>query len=125
MGDKELILTGKLKELNFGDWENRPWSEVPREELDAWARMPLDFTVPGGESPRDLKRRVDNWARGFAPGPGDLIIAHAGSLRALAAFILNTEFETTWQWSLPYATPVRVIDIHSGFIPETAPTDAV
>lgn len=112
-----VIVAEELMELDFGAWEGLPWSQIPREALDEWARRPLDFTAPGGESARDLLRRVDAWVRRFEPKSDDLIVAHAGSLRALAACLLNTEFETTWQWPVPYATPLRLIDIDTGFQP--------
>lgn len=110
-----------LMELDFGAWEGRRWDEIPRAGLDAWARQPLDYRMPGGESARDLMRRVDDWARRLRPGPGDLIVAHAGSLRALAAIVLRTGFETTWQWPLPYATPVTLANSNTGFVPDETP----
>ena len=27
----------RLAEMNFGDWEGRPWDSIPRAEIDAWA----------------------------------------------------------------------------------------
>lgn len=112
-----IDLADALMELNFGQWEGQPWSRIPRTALDDWARRPLDFTPPGGESARELKHRVERWVDGFRPAPGDLIVAHAGSLRALAATLLDTEFERTWQWPLPFATPVRITDTETGFVP--------
>lgn len=115
-GDGPLLSNDALKELNFGDWEGLPWSDVPRKELDTWALTPLDFTIPGGESPRQLEHRVRNWFEEFCPDSEDLIVAHAGSLRVLAACILGKEFDITWQWPLPYATPVQVLHGQKGFV---------
>lgn len=119
-GHRPVRVSPALMELNFGQWEQRLWDEVEASHIEEWAKAPLDFCVPGGESARDLHRRVACWARSFQPGSGDLIVAHAGSLRALAAVLLKTDFETTWQWPLPYATPVVLTEITAGFVPYEA-----
>lgn len=116
--DNSAQLQPALRELNFGDWEGRNWDDIDRAKLDRWARQPLDFVMPGGESGRDLYRRVADWAVATRPGPNDLIIAHAGSLRALAAILLECSFDTCWQWPLAYATPVRLHSNNAGFVPE-------
>ena len=48
----------RLAEMNFGDWEGRPWDSIPRLEIDAWAADVAGYAPPGGESPRDLQRRA-------------------------------------------------------------------
>ncbi len=117
---RPIRVSPALLELNFGDWELRRWDDVETSAIDEWAKTPLDYCAPGGESARDLHRRVARWVLRFKPGQGDLIVAHAGSLRALAAVLLQTDFETTWQWPLPYATPVVLTDSTAGFVPYEA-----
>lgn len=119
-GHRPIRTSPALMELNFGAWEGRRWDDIDRAEIDRWALRPLEFRAPDGESARDLFRRVETWARSFRPNQGDLIIAHAGSLRALAAHLLGTDFDTTWQWPLPYATPVTVTRTSDGFVPYEA-----
>ncbi|MGB6101493.1 MAG: histidine phosphatase family protein, partial [Comamonas sp.] len=34
--DLTLESDARLRELDFGDWEGRPWSAVDREAMDAW-----------------------------------------------------------------------------------------
>ena len=105
-----------LRELNFGDWEGLPWDAVDRSALDHWAQQPLDYVIPGGESGRQLYQRVADWVQTVRLGEDDLIIAHAGSLRALAAILLECPFDRCWQWPLAYATPVRLNPNIAGFV---------
>lgn len=105
-----------LRELNFGDWEELPWDAVDRASLDSWAQQPLDFVIPGGESGRELYQRVTDWAQTVRPSEHDLIVAHAGSLRALAAILLECPFDDCWQWPLAYATPVTLNPNIAGFV---------
>ena len=77
----------RLREMSFGDWELRPWSELPRSELDAWAAAPLDYTPPGGEPVSALWSRVaafvaDRRAKGDS---SIIVVSHAGVLKVLAA----------------------------------------
>ncbi len=104
-----------LRELNFGDWEQRPWSGIDRNALDAWAQQPLDFCMPGGESGRDLFHRVKAWANQARIEEGCVFVAHAGSLRALAAAMLEQPFEQTWQWPVPYGTALKLNSRGTGF----------
>ncbi len=48
----------RLLELDFGRWEGVAWDDVPRAELDTWARDPERFAPPGGESGGALLARV-------------------------------------------------------------------
>jgi len=56
----EIHTDQRLKEISAGVWEDKPRSEVERlfpQELARWRSGDLDFTIPGGESRRDLLRR--------------------------------------------------------------------
>jgi len=56
----EVRTDRRLKEINAGVWEDRPRSEVERlfpQDIANWRSGDLDFTIPGGESRRDLLRR--------------------------------------------------------------------
>lgn len=75
----------RLAEFDFGTWELQPWDGVPRHELDAWAADFADYRPGGGESVRELLRRV---RCALAPllqpsAPADHVwITHAGVIRA-------------------------------------------
>lgn len=98
----------ELQELNFGDWEGLNWDRVERRLLDQWARAPLDFTPPNGESGRELFNRVERWWYETQPPNTSLIVAHAGSIRALLALIEGKPFDQTWQRPVPFAQPIQL-----------------
>lgn len=74
----------RLVEMNFGDWEGRPWDAIPRPELDAWAADVAGYAPPGGESPRQLQQRVLDFVAGLTV-PEAAIVTHAGVIRVLLA----------------------------------------
>jgi alpha-ribazole phosphatase len=87
-------IDARLAEMDFGDWELRSWNEVPREGLDAWARDPLGYGMPGGESGEQVRARVLAALQDIlAESAGDvLIISHGGPLRFVRAALLGADF---------------------------------
>ncbi|MGR3539854.1 MAG: histidine phosphatase family protein [Hasllibacter sp.] len=72
-----------LREMDFGAWEMRPWSAIPRAELDAWAADLTGYRPPGGETVAEMAARA---GRALArAAPGEALLAHAGIWKALQA----------------------------------------
>ena len=79
---------GRLRELDFGDWEGRDWNDVPRAALDAWGSDPIGFSAPGGESGASMIQRI----RGVQSALSDaalpcLVVSHGGPLRLLGPMV--------------------------------------
>lgn len=70
--------------MNFGEWEGRPWHEIPRHQLDAWADDVMGYAPPGGESPAAVQRRALDFVAGLNV-PEAVIVTHAGVIRMLLA----------------------------------------
>ena len=82
------MLDDRLAEMNFGEWEGRPWDKIPRHELDAWAADLAGYAPPGGESPRALQRRALAFVASLTV-PEAVIVTHAGVIRTLLAHWLD------------------------------------
>lgn len=106
------IYDERLKEMSFGEWELRPWSELPRSELDAWAASPLDYTPPGGEPVNALRSRVAAFvAERRAEGDASIIVvSHAGVHKVLAAELAGLPFEVWSTLTLDFGAVRRVSD---------------
>lgn len=77
----------RLQEMDFGGWEGLSWDAVPRTELDAWARQPVNYAPGGGESLCDMDERVRAWVHEAAAAQGDVLaITHGGVMRLLTAW---------------------------------------
>jgi alpha-ribazole phosphatase len=96
----------RLAEMNFGAWEGRPWDDIPRHELDAWAADIAGYAPPGGESPAALQRRALAFVAGLDVQEA-VIVTHAGVIRTLLAH---------WQ-NLP---PARWSALQIGFLTVTS-----
>jgi len=73
----------RIAEMDFGAWEELPWSEIPREELDAWAKDFMHARPHGGESVAMLRARtLDALAELRAARQPTLVVTHAGVIKA-------------------------------------------
>jgi alpha-ribazole phosphatase len=76
----------RLAEMDFGDWEGQPWSDIPRAGLDEWAADFLHARPHGGESVAQLQARVLAALAGYRARPGHhLLVTHAGVIKAALA----------------------------------------
>ncbi|MEA2769941.1 MAG: alpha-ribazole phosphatase [Acetobacteraceae bacterium] len=86
-----LTVDPRLQELDFGEWEGRPWDAIPRPDLDRWAASPLTFAPPGGESGAALIGRVREFHAALRQDQQDcIVVSHGGPLKLLAALLLAT-----------------------------------
>ncbi|XLZ67937.1 histidine phosphatase family protein [Massilia sp. SR12] len=76
-------LDARLAEMDFGAWELRPWSDIPRAEVDAWAADLLDYRPGGGETVREVAVRVQSFLDDLRHDA--IIVCHAGTMRLMAA----------------------------------------
>jgi alpha-ribazole phosphatase len=91
----EPILDPRLAEMDFGAWEMRAWSDIPRSEIDAWTEDLTGYRPGGAENVLEFTWRV----RAFLDDvlcsgeKSAIVICHIGTIRLLSA----------WQRALPIA----------------------
>ncbi|MCG8417657.1 MAG: alpha-ribazole phosphatase [Proteobacteria bacterium] len=115
------ISDARLMELDFGAWEGRPWDDIDRAELDAWAADIAGYACPGGESYSQLYRRVSRFCAELEreldrPDQGQCpcaIVAHGGSLRAMLARWMNWSPEQSLRYPIQYGA-VSALTLDAG-----------
>lgn len=94
----------RLREMDFGEWDGRSWAELEstdEDRLRAWMAGWVETPAPGGECFADVARRVNDWWEEHGESGRDrLVVAHAGSLRALLCTLLD--------WPLRHAFRLQV-----------------
>jgi alpha-ribazole phosphatase len=87
----------RLREMDFGAWELKPWNDIPRAELDAWAAAPMAYAPPGGESVGAVSARVMAFLADHIGADGEdlAIVTHAGVMRIVAARLQGLD-QATW-----------------------------
>ncbi|MDU8911236.1 alpha-ribazole phosphatase family protein [Aestuariicoccus sp. MJ-SS9] len=99
----ELDVSEACIEMDFGAWEGRLWSELPRAELDGWAADFMGYRGHGGESVAQLLTRVR--AGLAALPPGTLVVTHSGVIKAALAARGDAD---GWEHQPPFGGIVRV-----------------
>lgn len=78
-----------LREINMGDWEDKPWAELPilsQELYDLWCNRPWLCHVPGGESIMESGQRAFAELRRIAAGhDGEeiAVVSHGSAIRGI------------------------------------------
>ncbi len=83
-----FIIDDRLQELDFGDWEGRPWDAMARVDLDRWAAAPLPFAPPGGESGAEIIARLRAFQGTLHRDQRDcVVVSHGGPIKILTALL--------------------------------------
>jgi alpha-ribazole phosphatase/probable phosphoglycerate mutase len=104
----------RLQELGYGVWEGLTPEELHRQDpgqLNRFFSDPLAYAPAGAEPLADFQRRVlAGWAD-ILRQAGDgrvLVIAHAGTLRAVLSHILGMPLQNMFRVNLGYAAMIRI-----------------
>jgi alpha-ribazole phosphatase len=90
LGRTQVRLDARLTEMHFGTWEMRPWNDIPRAEIDAWAADLGGYRPGGGESAIVMAERVLAFYRELQTLQKDAaLVCHAGTIRVLLAVPLQ------------------------------------
>ncbi|HJW55981.1 MAG TPA: histidine phosphatase family protein [Burkholderiaceae bacterium] len=87
LGGKPVTMDARLKEMHFGTWELRRWSDIARAEIDAWADDVLTYRPGGGETVMEVAERVQAFQRDLMHRQLEqaIVVCHAGTIRMFLA----------------------------------------
>lgn len=87
----------RLAEIDHGTWEGRTFTQIKREEPEAWAERYRDKfrnPLPGGESYVDALTRARSWAAERDLKARHVVIGHGSFNRMLVAAVTGLAPET-------------------------------
>ncbi|EMO69470.1 alpha-ribazole phosphatase [Leptospira kirschneri str. 200803703] len=108
----KLEYSNLLMELNFGSWEGKFWSEIPKNEYSYWAKDFVNFRVPDGESYQVLYERVSKFLDKILHSFSDEkigIVTHAGVIRTVLCKLLNIPLERGFYFDLNYGSINKIL----------------
>lgn len=96
-----LKLSAALREIAFGDWDERSIGEIEAQFPDDYLRFRSgdpSFTCPGGECGTDVAKRAYGFVQKYLPGPGQTVVvaAHQLTIFALLTRLLGEDYQTVW-----------------------------
>jgi alpha-ribazole phosphatase/probable phosphoglycerate mutase len=113
--DLDVVAEEALREINFGDWEGRPWVELQETYPQDWQRRLQDLTnyqVPGGESLQDTADRIRPVIRRIIenhPGGDVALVAHGGINRIILLDAIGAALEQAFSIEQDYGC-LNIID---------------
>jgi len=112
--DSDLITLDAMREMDFGDWENKCFEELEDQYgklLSCFWKSPVGICPPNGEPFDDFAKRViAGWQTWLDTAGGErrLLVAHGGVIRVLLARLLDMPMAALWRLHLPHAAWCRV-----------------
>ncbi|CEJ69725.1 Alpha-ribazole phosphatase [Chryseobacterium oranimense G311] len=101
----------RIKEMNFGDWEMKKWTDIPDQEISPWYSDFIHTKASGGENLLEMQARVLSfWNELTAKNQADkvLIITHGGVIRLILQSILEFPLENIFKIQIDYGKKVII-----------------
>ena len=90
----EVETDSRIKELNLGNWEMKPKSQIPKDLVTKWEKDIMNFQIPGGETNAEFLSRLKEFIDELISKKSDvLIVAHAGSINGMIANLTGERFD--------------------------------
>jgi alpha-ribazole phosphatase len=116
---RHVRVDDRLRELDFGELEGRPYAEIERERPELyrkWMADPTTVRFPGGEGFEDLRCRTAVAIADIvedSSGATIAVVTHGGVIRAVLADALGLRSEQIFRLDLGYCR-ISVVDWFDG-----------
>ena len=108
-----VTLDTDWREIDFGQWEGRPWEDIEQEDPAGywdWMEHFDQVAPPGGESFHLLQARVVRALETLITRGGrHLVVTHAGPIRAALAWVENRPLRQAYEVQVPYSSVFDLI----------------
>lgn len=116
-----LIQEERLREVHFGAWENQLWADLEKEQAEevmTWMNAWVTTAPPAGESFEAMAMRVHAWLQSLQANDEDrmVVVAHAGSIRALLCCVLGVPLAHAFQLDVQHARVTLLRTSYMGFV---------
>lgn len=103
----DVEVDDRLIELDYGEWDQRSFSEFPPEDLAHW-RRDATFAPPGGESLIAVGKRVSALCAEMIDGPPVVVVSHVSPIKAAVIWAMGGDPLLAWRIHLDVASISRI-----------------
>ena len=106
----EISIDARWAELDYGDWDGLPISEIRISEWQSW-QADSGFAPPGGESLTQLNERVGaacDELVAAAAGSNVVVFTHVSPIKSAIRWALRTSDEISWHLHVSQAQITRI-----------------
>ena len=110
LSDDTFKIEERISELNFGNWEMKPWVQIDEKELNPWMEDFVNYAPTQGESFNDLYNRSVAFFEDLTHSTSNdaVVVCHAGVIRAILAYILDFPLENAFNIQIDYSSITKV-----------------
>lgn len=111
LSETSIITDSRLMEMDFGDWEMRPWEAIPADDFTPWMNDFVNVAVPNGESFVDLHHRVTDFFKNELLKNDNIpvvIVAHAGVIRSVLCMISALPLQDAFQNKVDFGQVIKI-----------------
>lgn len=100
----------RLMEMHFGNWELKPWNDIPKEELNPWMEDFVSVQVPNGESFEVLYERVLSFIDDLKKQEHEkaVIVTHAGVIRSFLCYQQDLALKEAFQNKVTFGQIIKI-----------------
>jgi len=105
----DIAYSHLLKEVNFGEWENKKWDDIDQLHLTKWMNDFVNEPAPGGESFIGLYERTKCFLTAINTSYqcSAVIITHAGVIRAVTCYLQQIALKDAFAISCEYGSVTK------------------
>jgi len=97
----------RLIEIDYGEWESRPFAELPSDVVEAW-RGDGGFAPPGGESLAVVADRMAGFCDEWLDDRVVVAVSHVSPIKAAVTWTLRVAPQLAWRMRLDVASITRI-----------------
>ncbi|MDG4652299.1 alpha-ribazole phosphatase [Chryseobacterium arthrosphaerae] len=101
----------RLREMNFGNWEMKKWTDIPEHEINPWYQDFINVKATKGENLLEMQTRVLSfWNELILRKEINkvLLITHAGVIRLIIQTVLQFPLENMFSIQIDYGKKVII-----------------
>lgn len=116
----EIQYSDKLKERNFGIWDNLEYGEIEKgypEEHGLWLKDWVNYCVRDGESAMQQYERVVAFIKELSErheSGAVVLVTHLGAIRIILSYLLGLDIEGAWHFKAGNGSITKV-EIDHGY----------
>jgi len=106
----DIRYSNLLKEIDFGEWENKRWNDINQTHLNKWMTDFVNEPVRGGESFLQLHLRTREFIERIIDlsHSSVIIVTHAGVIRSVTSHIQQTELKDAFGINCEYGSVTKL-----------------
>lgn len=106
----DITYSHLLKEIDFGEWENKRWNDINKIHLNTWMSDFVNEPVPGGESFLQLHQRTQQFVKNISnlSHTSIIMVTHAGVIRSITSHLQQTELKDSFTINCDYGSITKL-----------------